>query len=149
MKLHWTKICALIAAGLLGVYAFATPESGFWDSTFFPITYLLLAGAILVAAWHPSRRSLRVAASIGMAKGMLRSFTFLFAEESYAGAAFHALFALMVYTIWRCFREGIPVDGTKELIQAIHNTEVENTEQRAAIVAEAVRVKEEANKPAD
>jgi hypothetical protein len=138
MKLHWTKICALVAAALLGVYAFATPESGFWDSTFFPITYLVLAGSILVAAWRPSRRSLRIAAAVGMTKGILRSLTFLFAEQNYAGAAFHALFALMVYTIWRCFREGIPVDGTKELIQAIHDTEVENTEQRAAVVAEAL-----------
>lgn len=142
MKLHWTKVCALLAAGLLTVYAFDTPRSGLWDDTFFPITYLTLAVTVVIAAFRPSRKTLRIAASVGMAKGILRSFTFLITDQNWAGASFHALFAVMVYTIWRSFREAIPAQATKELIQAIHDTEDASTERRAAVVAEAVRVKE-------
>lgn len=137
MKLHWTKVCALISAGLLSVYAFATPANGFWDNKFFPITYMVLAIAVLIAAFRPGRATLRFAAAVGMTKGVLRGFTFLFADQNYGGTAFHFLFALMTYVIWRSFREQLSPEITKQLIQAIHDTETANTDLRASVVETA------------
>lgn len=100
------RALAVVAAFALVLYAiFSKSPGGFFDDFVWPVAYVCIAGATLIAAFRPSRETLRVWASLLIGTEVMRAvslalFPYTNDTERWARFGIHVKVAVLAYFVW-------------------------------------------------
>lgn len=100
------KVLATLAAVALVLFAFfSRSPGGFFDDVVWPVAYVGIAAATLLAVFRPSRNTLSIWASLLIGTEVLRVVSLLvFVEdtdgERWARIGIHTKVAILAYFVW-------------------------------------------------
>ena len=107
---RWLKYYCIVAAGLIGVFGYASSNPGLLDGVVWPIGYTIAAATTLALGFFPSKQTLRVWAGFVIGTEFLRSLVFAFQgfPNQGAGFAINMIVGMLSYAIWEGFRHQLP-----------------------------------------
>lgn len=113
MQILKYKVLAVVAAFALVLYAiYSVSPGGFFNDFVWPVAYVSIAAATVIAVFRPAQNTLRLWASLLISTETLRALSLaLFAggeREQWARVGIHTKLAILAYFVWVGWRSLLP-----------------------------------------